>query len=120
MSLYRLLIYLLGRENQQESHLLLKSARAFHLAQEPADQPPDVRCLDEALRRGAKLPREKSHFHVLKHSIATHLPDADAGQRFLHDRLGHADIQNAVIYAALGSHSRERKAREYFMRLPRL
>ena len=35
-------------------------------------------------------------------------------------RLGHANIQNTVVYAALVSHSRERKAREYFLKLPRL
>jgi integrase/recombinase XerD len=68
----------------------------------------------------ARIPREKCHFHVLKHSIATHLLDADADLRFLQDWLGHANIQNTVIYAALVSHSREKKTREYFMRLPRL
>lgn len=68
----------------------------------------------------AKLPAEKRHFHVLKHSIATHLLDADADLRFLQDWLGHANIQNTVIYAALVSHSREEKARRYFMKLPRL
>jgi len=52
--------------------------------------------------------------------IATHLLDVDAGLRFLQDWLRHANIQNTVIYAALVSHSCERKAREYFMRLPRL
>jgi site-specific recombinase XerD len=68
----------------------------------------------------AKIPREKCHFHVLKHSIATHLLDADADLRFLQDWLGHANIQNTVLYAALVSHSREKKAQEYFMKLPRL
>lgn len=68
----------------------------------------------------AKLPMEKRHFHVLKHSIATHLLEADADLRFLQDWLGHANIQNTAIYAALVSHSREEKARRYFMKLPRL
>ena len=68
----------------------------------------------------AKIPVEKQHFHVLKHSIATHLLDAGADLRFVQDWLGHANIQNTVIYAALVSSSRETKAREYFLKLPRL
>jgi integrase/recombinase XerD len=68
----------------------------------------------------ANIPKEKRHFHVLKHSIATHLLDADADLRFLQDLLGHANIQNTVVYASLVSHSRETKARKYFMKLPRL
>ena len=78
--------------------------------------------LDVLMKRyGAEtnIPKEKRHFHVLKHSIATHLLDADADLCFLQDWLGHAIIQNTVIYASLVSHSRERKAREYFIRLPR-
>lgn len=67
----------------------------------------------------AAIPKEKRHFHVLKHSIATHLLDAGAELRFLQDWLGHSNIQNTVIYAALVSTSRETKAREYFLKLPR-
>ena len=67
----------------------------------------------------AAIPKEKRHFHVLKHSIATHLLDAGAELRFLQEWLGHSNIQNTVIYAALVSTSRETKAREYFLKLPR-
>jgi integrase len=67
----------------------------------------------------ATIPKEKRHFHVLKHSIATHLLDAGAELRFLQDWLGHSNIQNTVIYAALVSTNREIKAREYFLKLPR-
>jgi site-specific recombinase XerD len=70
--------------------------------------------------RRAKLPDEKLHFHSLKHSIATHLLDAGAELRFLQDWLGHSNIQNTVIYTALVSTSREQKARQYFLKLPRL
>jgi integrase len=79
--------------------------------------------LDVLMKRyGAEagVPKEKRHFHVLKHSIATHLLDADADLRFLQDWLGHANIQNTVVYASLVSHSRETRARKYFMKLPRL
>lgn len=66
----------------------------------------------------ANLPEEKRHFHVLKHSIATHLLEADAELRFVQDWLGHANIQNTVIYTTLVSSSREQKARKYFLKLP--
>lgn len=67
----------------------------------------------------AKLPREKQHFHVLKHSIATHLLDAGAELRFVQDWLGHSNIQNTVIYTYLSSTAREQKARAAFMKLPK-
>lgn len=68
----------------------------------------------------AKLPPEKSHFHVLKHSIATHLLDAGADLRFVQDWLGHSNIQNTVIYTYLVSATRREKARTLFRRLPAL
>lgn len=68
----------------------------------------------------AAIPPDKQHFHVLKHSIATHLLDAGADIRFVQDWLGHSNIQNTVIYAALVSSTREAKAREYFLKLPKL
>jgi len=66
----------------------------------------------------AKIPGEKRHFHVLKHSIATHLLEKGAELRFLQDWLGHANIQNTVIYTSLVSSAREEKARQYFLELP--
>jgi integrase len=67
-----------------------------------------------------KLPQDKCHFHVLKHSIATHLLDTgEADIRFVQDWLGHANIQNTVIYASLVSTTRDRKAREHFFKLPK-
>ena len=65
----------------------------------------------------AKMPKDKCPFHAPKHSIATHLLDADL--RFVQDWLGHANIQNTVIYASLVSTTRERKAREHFLKLPK-
>ncbi len=67
----------------------------------------------------AKLPEDKRHFHVLKHSIATHLLDKGAELRFLQDWLGHANIQNTVIYAQISIGNREAKAREHFLKMPK-
>ena len=45
----------------------------------------------------AGLPKDKQHFYILKHSIATHLLDAGADLSFVKDWLGHANIQNTTI-----------------------
>jgi len=63
----------------------------------------------------AKIPEHKRHFHVLKHSIATHLLDAGADLRFVQDWIGHASIKNTVIYAQLTSRRRNEEARRIFM-----
>jgi len=79
------------------------------------------RTLDWLMKRygaTAGLPKDKQHFHTLKHSIATHLLDAGADVRFVQDWLGHTNIQNTVIYTFLSSTFREQKARQFFMKLP--
>ncbi len=45
----------------------------------------------------AKPPSKKRHFHVLKHSVATHLLSAGADLRFVHDWLGHTILQSTVL-----------------------
>jgi len=67
----------------------------------------------------AAIPAEKRHFHVWKHSIATHLFDAGADLAFVQSRLGHANIQNTLIYAQLTSTTRDEQARRLF-RSPRM
>src|SRR5919197_3328541 len=75
------------------------------------------RRLDELIKHygeRADIPESKRHFHVLKHSIATHLLDADADLRFVQDWIGHASIKNTVIYAQLTSRRRDAEARKVF------
>jgi site-specific recombinase XerD len=62
----------------------------------------------------AGIPASKRHFHVLKHSIATHLLDAGADLRFVQDWIGHASIKNTVIYVQLTSRRRDEEARKVF------
>jgi site-specific recombinase XerD len=75
------------------------------------------RRLDELMKHygeHAGIPESKRHFHALKHSIATHLLDADADLRFVQDWVGHASIRNTVIYAQLTSRRRDEEARKVF------
>jgi site-specific recombinase XerD len=62
----------------------------------------------------ANLPPEKRHFHCLKHSIATHLIDAQADLLFVKDWLGHKNIQNTTAYTQLTNPTREEQARRIF------
>ena len=63
----------------------------------------------------AGLPKAKQHFHVLKHSIATHLADAGADGLFIKYWLGFENIQNAMIYTELRNPARDTRARQLFI-----
>lgn len=85
--------------------------------------PISTRMLDvlmKAYGADAKLPEDKRHFHTLKHSIATHLAAAGADPLFIQSWLGHANIQNTMIYTTLISTTRDEKARSLFPKLPKL
>jgi site-specific recombinase XerD len=62
----------------------------------------------------ANLPPERRTFHILKHSIATHLLDAGADLAFVRDWLGHANIQNTLMYARITTVKRDTEARRLF------
>lgn len=104
--------YLKARDS--ESPYLFLSKRGLPISRQMLD------VLIKGYGEKADIPKDKRHFHVLKHSIATHLLDAGADIKFVQDWLGHANIQNIEIYAKLSAGSREKKAREHFLRMPKL
>jgi type 1 fimbriae regulatory protein FimB len=62
----------------------------------------------------AKLPRSKSHIHILKHSIAVHMLEAGADIKLVQELLGHRNIQNTLVYAQLVSVYRDTRQIELF------
>jgi integrase len=75
------------------------------------------RRLDELMKHYGKragIPERKRHFHVLKHSIITHLQDGGAELRFVQDWVGHASITSTAVYTHLASHRRDEEARKVF------
>jgi len=86
------------------------------------NQPISRITLHKAMRQygeTARLPKEKRHFHVLKHSIVTHLLDAGEDISFVQWWAGHAQVQNTMIYTHITSASANRKARDVFLKLPK-
>jgi integrase/recombinase XerD len=62
----------------------------------------------------AALPKAKRRFHALRHAIAVHLLDAGADVAFVQDRLGHANIQNTIIYMRYTTVTRDVPTRQLF------
>jgi site-specific recombinase XerD len=96
------------RERQSPSPTLFLSQRGTPISRRQLDT------LMKHYGELAAIPASKRHFHVLKHSIATHLLDAGADLRFVQDWVGHASIKNTVIYAQLTSRRRDEEARKVF------
>ena len=101
-----------------KAYLKERQSNAPALCLSRHDTPISRRRLDELIKRygeRADSPERKRHFHALKHSIATHLLDVGADLRFVQDWVGHASIQNTVIYAQLTSRRRDKEARKVLM-----
>jgi len=100
------------KSRDTDSPILFPSRRGLPISRQMLD------VLMKGYAEEAAIPKDKRHFHVLKHTIATHLLDAGGDLRFVQDWLGHANIQNTVIYTALVSRSRDETARRVFMKMP--
>jgi integrase len=60
----------------------------------------------------AKIPREKSHPHTLKHTCCTHLlSDRKESIVDVQTHVGHADIKNTMVYAKLTGEANEARAK---------
>jgi site-specific recombinase XerD len=103
--------YLNSRDD--DSPLLFPSRRNLPISRQRLD------ALMKQHGEKAGLPKDKQHFHVLKHTCATHLLETGDDLRFVQDWLGHSNIQNTVIYTHLVSSSRAEKARKHFSKLPK-
>jgi type 1 fimbriae regulatory protein FimB len=101
------------RTREHESPVLFPSNRGDPISRRTLDW------LMKTYGAAANLPPAKQHFHVLKHSIATHLLDAGGDLRFVQDWLGHSNIQSTVVYTYLTSRNRESTARKVFLHMPR-
>lgn len=62
----------------------------------------------------AGLPADKRHFHVFKHSIATHLLAAGADISFVKIWLGHKRLSSTERYADITNPDRDQKANKFF------
>jgi len=62
----------------------------------------------------ANLPEDKRHFHVFKHSIATHMLEAGADVSFVQNWLGHRDINSTMVYAQITNRARDEQASRLF------
>jgi integrase/recombinase XerD len=96
------------RERKSPSPTLFLSQRGTPISRRQLDT------LMKYYGERAEILASKRHFHVLKHSIATHLLDAGADLRFVQDWVGHASIKNTVSYAQLTSRRRDAEARKVF------
>jgi site-specific recombinase XerD len=62
----------------------------------------------------AGIANTKRRFHALRHAIAVHLLDAGADVAFVQDRLGHANIQNTMVYMRYTTVTRDAQTRQLF------
>lgn len=96
------------KERQNNNLSLFASRRGTPISRRTLDY------MMKGYGKKAGIPADKRHFHVLKHSIATHLLDAGADIRFVQDWIGHKNIQNTVIYAQITNPAREAQAKKFF------
>jgi integrase len=75
------------------------------------------RFLDQLMKRYgelANLPEDRRHFHVLRHSIATHLLEQGQPLEIVRDWLGHRNIQATLVYAQITNKRRDEASRNFY------
>ncbi len=75
--------------------ILFRSKKGGPLSRQQLDR------LFKSYATKARLPKEKKHFHVLKHSCATHLLELSEDIALVQKWLGHKEIKNTMVYADL-------------------
>ncbi len=74
--------------------------------------PSTIYALFRSYADAARLPEDRRHPHVLRHSIAVHLMNAGWDAADVQDWLGHRDIASTMVYAAITNKRREAKYEE--------
>jgi site-specific recombinase XerD len=62
----------------------------------------------------AAMPKLKRRFHALRHAMAVPLLDAGADVACVQDRLGHANLQNTMVYRRDTTVTRAAQTRQLF------
>lgn len=96
------------REREDESPYLFVSNRMLPLERRSYWD------LMQKYGEAAELSKPKRKFHALRHAIAVHLLDAGASEAFVQDRLGHANIQNTMVYMRYTTAGRDLQTRQLF------
>jgi type 1 fimbriae regulatory protein FimB len=122
----RLYVHRLKGSNSGEHHLCREETRALKAwlkirGSEPGvifasrkHSPISRQMLDVLMKEygaAAELPKNLRHFHVLKHTCATHLLSRGFHVEQVQDWIGHANIQNTMIYAHITNGRRDEMAR---------
>ena len=112
----RIYIHRLKGSNSGEHHMCREEAKAFKAWLKVRGKEPGVifqsnqrrpitrQMLDLLMKKygaAAGLPEDLRHMHTLKHTCATHLMDRGFNVEQVQDWIGHANIQNTMIYAKI-------------------
>ena len=93
-------------KERKDANCLFPSRRGMPISRRTLDY------MMKAYGEKAGIPEDKRHFHVFKHSIATHMMDAGADIRSVQDWVGHKNIQNTVVYAQISNRARDELAKK--------
>ena len=123
----RIAIHRLKGSNSGDHHCAREESRALHAWLKVRGSLPgplfpsnrrtgiDRKTLDKLMKKYgamAGLPAKLRHFHIFKHSCATHLLDKGFNIEQVQDWLGHVNIQSTLVYAKITNRRRQEMADE--------